>query len=645
MTAHPIREDDLFELKFLNGAVISPDSGSVLYTVTHVEDEEEHSVIWWQSLTGDDKRQMTTNGKDPQWSPDGQAFAFVSDRNEKPQIFIMPVDGGEAQQLTHLKQGVGGDLAWSPDGKSIAFMAGPAVEEPFDFSQPYRITRHVYRFDDAGFLDQVVTDIYVVSIGSGDARQLTQDATMNTRPLWSPDSREILYLASMQPDTFEAIRAGLRVVDLDGKVRDLTSDWGFVAGAVWTPDCERIVFIGQPSGLLIGSKNDVYVIKRDGGVPENRTADLKYDVGGGLQADMPAAGVTRKFMPHCDNDSTWVRVQVGGTIQIYRVALNGDPEWQSIVDGERACYPLDTVGDCLIFGVSTLNDPMQLYVSDLNGGNQHQLTALNQSLLGERTLPEIEHLQFKGIDGVDVEGWYLKPPQGQAPYPTILYIHGGPHSGYGHVFSFDFQLLTGAGYGVVIVNHRASTGYGNDFGTAIKGDWGNLDYNDLMAGVDEAIARGLADADRLGVCGLSGGGNLSCWTVGQTDRFKAAVPENPVTNWVSFYGVSDIGVWFGVEQMGGHPHEIPEVYARCSPITYAHRCTTPTLLVVGEKDYRCPPEQAEQFYNVLKANGCTVEMLRMPDSTHAGTINGPVPSRRAHNEALLDWFQRYIPVT
>ena len=164
----------------------------------------------------------------------------------------------------------------------------------------------------------------------------------------------------------------------------------------------------------------------------------------------------------------------------------------------------------------------------------------------------------------------------------------------------------------------------------------------LMAGVDEAIARGWADADRLGVCGLSGGGNLSCWIVGQTDRFKAAVPENPVTNWVSFYGTSDIGVWFAVEQLGGHPHEIPEIYAQCSPITYAHRCTTPTLLVQGEHDWRCPAEQGEQFYNVLKANGCVAEMVRLPNASHGGAIEGTPANRRAQNEALLEWMQRFL---
>ena len=236
----------------------------------------------------------------------------------------------------------------------------------------------------------------------------------------------------------------------------------------------------------------------------------------------------------------------------------------------------------------------------------------------------------------------MLPPGGTAPHPLVLYIHGGPHSGFGHIFSFDFQMLAGAGYAVLFVNQRGSTGYGDEFASQIIGDWGNHDYHDLIAGVDAAIARGLADPERMGVCGLSGGGNLACWIVGQTDRFKAAVPENPVTNWLSFYGVSDIGPWFATAELGGAPHEIPEVYQRCSPITYAHRCSTPTLLIQGEADYRCPAEQSEQFYTVLKANGCVAEMLRLPGSSHASSIRGAPPLRRAQNEALLEWMQRYV---
>jgi dipeptidyl aminopeptidase/acylaminoacyl peptidase len=241
-----------------------------------------------------------------------------------------------------------------------------------------------------------------------------------------------------------------------------------------------------------------------------------------------------------------------------------------------------------------------------------------------------------------LEGWLIKPPQGKAPYPTVLYIHGGPHSGFGQAYSLDFQMLAGAGFAVLIVNQRGSTGYGNEFATKIIGDWGNLDYKDLMSGVDYAVEKGLADPDRLGVCGLSGGGNLSTWIVGQTDRFKAAVPENPVTNWISMYGVSDISALFAPWELGGKPHEMLDLYWRCSPIANAHKCKTPTLLIQGESDYRCPAEQSEQFYTVLKASGCVVEMLRLPNSPHDGSIMGSPVIRRAQNDALLDWMKRYV---
>ena len=304
---------------------------------------------------------------------------------------------------------------------------------------------------------------------------------------------------------------------------------------------------------------------------------------------------------------------------------------------------LDVAGGKLLYSADDINATPDLYVANLDGSDERRLTHLNGDFLSGIIMPEYTNLHFTGGDGAAVEGWYVKPTNGaEAPYPTILWIHGGPHGAQGNRFAFDTHVLNGAGYGVLFVNHRASTGYGNAFSTAIKGDWGNLDYGDLMAGVDYAIAQGLADPDRLGVCGISGGGNLSCWVVGQTDRFKAAVPQNPVTNWTSFYGVSDVGVWFAVEELGGHPHEIPEVYRRCSPITYAHNCVTPTLLIQTEHDWRCPPEQSEQFYTVLKANGCAVEMLRQPGGSHGGSINGAVPLRRANLEATLDWFNRHI---
>jgi dipeptidyl aminopeptidase/acylaminoacyl peptidase len=493
-----------------------------------------------------------------------------------------------------------------------------------------------------GYLENVLQDIYVIPVEGGEPKRLTDDACQKDRLAWSPDGRESLFSVVLFPDSHRLYPA-VRVVNLEGEVRTLLKDWGNVVSAAWTPDGTKVVLIASLVDEPIGTQNDLWIVASQGGEPECRTAGLDLQVGGGLQPDMPVMAVRapRILIPK-DGQTAYTQVQDGGTVQIYRIALSGPESCVSVLAGERACIPQDIKADQLLFLVSTLDNPTDLYLTDLSGAGERRLTHLNADLLAELALPTVEHLLFPGSDGVQVEGWIIKPSIGQAPYPTILYIHGGPHSAFGHMFSFDFQMLAGAGYAVLFVNHRASTGYGDEFATAIKGDWGNLDYKDLMAGVDFAVEKGIANPDRLGCCGLSGGGNLSCWIVGQTDRFKAAVPENPVTNWQSFYGVSDIGPWFAVEEMGGLPHEIPEVYRRCSPITFAHRCTTPTLLVQGEHDWRCPAEQSEQFYAVLKANGCTVEMLRLPNSPHVGSIGGPPILRRAQIEALLGWMNRYV---
>ncbi len=643
----PLQQADLARLQFLHAAQLAPDGRTVAYALSRLDAEADADrvAIWALSLETGEARQLTAGAArdtSPQWSPDGRQLAFLSTRSGTAQLYIMPIDGGEARQLTTLAQGVGGGPVWSPDGQWIAFSAGPAADPP-DPRAPYRVTRHIYRFDELGYIDRTAQDIYIVAAAGGAPRQLTDDANNNTAPLWSPDGREILFNATMQPDTHLGYVARLRVIDLDGAIRDLTGDWGYSVAGAWTPDGRRVVFCGIKYGRPIGTKSDIWVVDRQGGAPECRTADLPLGSGSGLQHDMATPMLYGPRVLIDENGrAAYVQVQDGGSVHVYRVGLDGSPDWAAVVDGERSCTPLDLRARRLLFAVSTPNSPLDLYVAGPDGADERRLTQLNDELLAQRQLPTIEHLRFAGSDGVPVEGWIMQPATGTPPYPTILYIHGGPHSGFGQIFSCDFQLLSGAGYAVLFINHRGSTGYGNTFATQILGDWGNLDYLDLMAGVDEAVARGIADPDRLGCCGLSGGGNLTCWIVGQTERFRAAVPENPVTNWVSFYGVSDIGPWFAVRELGGLPHEIPEVYRRCSPITYAHRCRTPTLLIQGEADYRCPTEQSEQFYAVLKASGCVAEMLRLPGSSHAGAIHGAPAHRRAQNEALLEWMNRYV---
>ncbi|MCP5095278.1 MAG: S9 family peptidase [Chloroflexi bacterium] len=640
--------EDLFSLQFLQSGEFSPDGSQVVYAVSHVDTEvdKERCTIWLISLDSGESRQMTsgqTHDSLPKFSPDGKTIAFLSTRGEKSQLYQLPIAGGEARQLTNLPQGVASGPVWSPDGATIAFTAFP--DHNVDLKKDvYRVTRNVYRFDDIGYLDQHIQDIHVVNVANGKTNQLTNDDTDNGGLKWSPDGAKILYQAGKHPNRFESFYSTFRTVDLEGNVVDLPTKSTRMSGAVWSKDGQQIICIGLPEGEVpIGTKSDVWVMDVATGTVENRTAELAVGTGGGLSLRMPTRVLAGNPLPIAnDGESVFVKVQEGGNLHVYRVALTGDERWKAVVTGDRGCSVLGMNNGRLLLAISDLNTPPNLYTANLDGSDEKQLTQINETFLSTVELPETEHLLFKGQDGAQVEGWYMKPPVGEAPYPTILYIHGGPHAGYGRGFAFDFQMLAGQGYGVLFLNHRASTGYGDSFSTAIKGDWGNLDYGDLMAGVDYAIAQGLADGDRLGCCGTSGGGNLSSWIVGQTDRFKAAVPQNPVTNWVSFYGTSDIGVWFGVEQMGGHPHEIPEVYAKCSPITYAHRCTTPTLMVQSELDWRCPAEQSEQFYTVLKANGCTAEMLRQPGGYHGASIRGAINLRREHLLAMLDWFGKYV---
>jgi dipeptidyl aminopeptidase/acylaminoacyl peptidase len=435
----------------------------------------------------------------------------------------------------------------------------------------------------------------------------------------------------------------LRRVDLEGTITELTEPDGLVISHAPLGDGRVAYVLDFERDKVIGSRASLYVLDPATGTSTRRGADIEGHIEGGIQPDNPASriGTGKLLLSDGDRDAI-VPVQTGGEKALVRVALDGDESHAVVAGGTRVCLPVSASGQKVLFAAFGFTEPGDLYLVDLDTGEERRLTQVNEDVLAELALPTVIPLHFPGIDGAPVEGWFLQPAGAETALPTVLSIHGGPHAAWGAQFNFDHLMFAGAGYGVLLVNHRASTGYGDAFATAILADWGNLDYADLMAGVDYAIEEELADPDRLGVFGISGGGNLTGWVIGHTDRFKAACPENPVFNWFSMYGTSDVGADFSVRELGGTPYEAEDVYRRCSPITYAHHCTTPTLFLQHENDCRCPAEQTEQFFTVLRVNGVPAEMLRFPNTPHAGSVIGPIGHRRAQNEALVDWMNRYV---
>lgn len=639
--------DDYWKFRWLQAIDLSPDGTKIVYAVAHydADDDKDKTVIWLMDVASGESRQMTSgihSDSAPRFSPDGKFIGFVSDRSGgKPQLFQMPVDGGEAQPLTSIPQGIREGPVWSPDGKWIAFTAGLSEDDMPDMSKPYRIKRDVYRFNGVGMIDAAIQQIYIMPAEGGEPQQLTDEDVVNTGIRWSPDSTRILYGAGFRPKGFMNFMPALNIVTTDGDVSPVLDEWGTLAMAEWIDDT-RLALIGAPQDRPMGAKNDLYTFMLGADAPECRTAGAWHGAGGGLQFDYPAGQLAFDTRFRIEGDAAYVPVERGGCISVAKIALSGDESIEFILEGERAVSLKGMSDSHLIYIASDFTHTPDIYMMERSSGEERRLTMLNDDLLASVTLPEIEHLKWKSNDGTEVEGWYLKPPQGEAPYPTILYIHGGPYGAFGYTWSCDFHLLAGAGYGVLAVNYRGSTGYGDEFGTGINGDWGNRDYQDMMTGIDHVIEHGLADADKLGVGGLSAGGYHTCWIVGQTDRFKAAIPENPVSNLVTLYTMSDIGPWILAKSFNGTIYTNIEAYLHSSPITHAHNCKTPTLLVQGEADLRCPPEQSEQFYIALKTIGCTVEMLRLPGADHAGAIMGAPAVRRAQNEAMLGWYNRYV---
>jgi dipeptidyl aminopeptidase/acylaminoacyl peptidase len=651
-TRRAMTPQDITRIRWLSDPQISPDGQRVAFVVTMVsEDKDQYlSQIWVVDTAGGEPRRFTTGpirDTRPRWSPDGTRLAFISERDPKSraQLYIMPVHGGEPTRLTDLPNGVGNYL-WSPDGSRLAFVSRvggwqePESEEERRKSRPARmITTLKYKMNGEGFTYDRRPHLFVIAAAGGDPRQLTDGDFADSDPTWSPDGRFLAFVSARHTDRDDDNASDVWIVPADGgEPRRLTDTAGPVSLPAFSPDGRRIAYLGHRYRHDAGRNKRVFTLPFEGGTPTCLTTAL----------DRTCAPFFASMGPQWSADSEWVTfaIEDQGDIPVYRVHASGSTAPERIIGGARQVTGLSVAraGQWLAFTATDPLAPAEVFVSQADGTGETRLTDLNRAWRAEVALSQPERLCYER-QGQTLDCWVMKPfgCESGKHYPALLNIHGGPHTQYGHQFFDEFQAYAGAGYVVIYTNPRGSQGYGEEFTRAVIGDWGGVDFADVMAGVDEALRRcDCIDPERLGVLGGSYGGYMTSWTVGHTSRFKAACSERAVNNTYTLFGTSDIGHSFSEAQSGYLPWENMSWYIEHSPLTYAKDITTPLLIIHSENDLRCPMEQAEQLFVALKKQHKEVLFVRFPDEDHELSRAGKPRHRLERFRYILQWFGRYL---
>jgi dipeptidyl aminopeptidase/acylaminoacyl peptidase len=648
-----ITPEDYYAFQFLSDPQISPDGERVVYVVTTVDRRQNRrfSSIWLIAIDGKSApRQLTNNSfssNSPRWSPDGQAIAFITSRpatsdpgeTVRPQIWLLPLNGGEPRRITTLRNGAG-NFQWSPDGKRIVCVSrtGPSDSraENRERSDVRHYSRISYKFNDTGWFDDKHSHLFVIDVLTGSAKQITAgDDWDDNDPQWSPEGSRIAFVSNRTGKLLDGDRnSDVFVIAAEGGQLTKISDHKEADSSPrWSADGKSIAFLGN---VEESSHPKIWIAASAGNSPSTLVAN-HLDV---IPSNLTWGDSGRAL---------YFESGVKGETHVFRADV-ATKEVKQITRGARAVrnFDLSEKSSRMVFLVNDFKHLDDLYVLDLTadevGSSGRKLTALNEALWNQLELMDVERLTYKGADGWDVDGFFVKPRGWRAgvKYPMVLNIHGGPAGMYGVDWFHEFQVYAANGWAVFYTNPRGSTGYGEKFERGIKNEWGGKDYIDVMNGVETILQKyDWIDRDKLGVTGGSYGGFLTNWIVGHTNMFKAAVTLRSVVNFISDEGTRD-GAYGHKRDFSGDLFEKFELYWERSPLKYAKNVKTPILILHSDNDYRVPLEQGEQWFRALKLYGATAELVIFPRENHNLTRTGEPRHLVESLNWQLYWFDKYL---
>jgi dipeptidyl aminopeptidase/acylaminoacyl peptidase len=642
--------DDVLKLQTPLGACLSLDGAQVACSVGGVSPERgvDCATIWLFDVASGEGRPLTDGSgidSSPQWLPGTSSIVYLSRRDGRLAARLHGVDSGSDHELPAPEYGLGAVApAPSPDGRQLAYAA--RVGPPRDPAAPYRVSSLFWRLDGVGLVDDAVCALFVMPLDGGAPRQLSDASELILSIQWSPDGTRVLTLSISGRDEVSFVA---RIYDAQtGAATEWWRSrfWAFPPALAWLTDGRIVrttenmtVGLGEPTTLVTASSEDPHDLGRP-------LEGLPLWPFGAIQGDYPwEALMTPRIVVRPDGQEAYFCAHAHGRMELWATPLVEGARARSLSAGDEVVIPLDASTTDVLVARTTMHEPPELWLISSDGSDQRRLTHFNRSLFSEQRYFRVTPLSVAATDGEPINAWFLSPRDAAAPMPTIVNNHGGPHAAWGHNFSFDNCLIADAGYGILLVNPRGSTGTTPEFAQAIHGRWGESESDDVLRALDAAVEAGLADPEAVGIWGISFGAYLTARLITRSDRFKAAIVESPCVELTAMMS-SDIGwlmaSWFGA-RVGDGPEAMTRLAAQ-APVTDAARCRTPTLIIQHERDLRTPPANADALFVALRTGGCHAEMLRIPTTPHAGSIElGEPRARVAQNEALLEWFGRYVP--